>query len=304
MKRRSVITLLAAFLILLLPLQSVSAFPDTGHDPNAAKIEKLKNKGIVNGAKNGRFNPKGKLSYAEGVSLIVKGMELSLAHIQFIKEPKASDYFTHVPDKAWYAKAFVIAHHNGLDIPKDVKPHSSLSREQFAHLLYQALITTGDYAFTEIYHIIKDENNINPDYMTSIQRLLNIKVIQLDKSGKFYPQKAITRSEAAAWLHDAIDFVKEMAEQPMPEPEPQPQLQNLKLSLTPVNPEVNRVTVTADAPHPGYGIRIASITFDNDTAILHVETVQPDPNQMYPQVITEVKAETYVASSYKVRFAS
>lgn len=58
------------------------------------------------------------------------------------------------------------------------------------------------------------------------------------------------------------------------------------------------MTVSAQAPNPGYGIRIASIRFDGGQAIVSVAVVRPKPGQMYPQVITEVSADTYVDEAY------
>lgn len=296
MKKRSLIIVTLVAMMLFSLGQTVWAFKDVKNDPNEKKIEELQKLGILSGDKHDKFNPNGKLTYAQGVSLIVKGLDINIDHIRFIKAPKASDYFTNLKDDAWYSDAFIIANLNGLEIPKTVKANDIMTREQFAHHLFKAMMTKGDYAFIEIFMLLEDESDVNKDYMDSIQKLIISKIVTLDKSNKFYPKKAITRSEAAGWLYGAMQFVKETT--PIPDLPEQPVL-NPTISVTAVNAEINKVTVTAQVPHPGYGIRIASIGFEGDKAVIYLETILPDPDKMYPQVITDVSVSTYVDAKLK-----
>ncbi|CAM4256543.1 S-layer homology domain-containing protein [Paenibacillus tarimensis] len=301
MKKPVLIVLLAAALILIVG-QAAWAFSDTKQDPNADKIEALKEAGIISGEQQDMFNPSGKLTYSAGISMIVKGFELSLAHVQFIKAPEASDYYTNVKNGMWYSDAFVIAHHNGLEIPKDVKPEQIMTREQYAHHLFNAIISRGDYAFIEIYQMFEDESEVDKAYMNSIQKLLTTDIVDMDSTNTFRPKNGITRSEAAGWLYDGIKFVKEHTDTDNVPDQPAgaSPLFDLQLSVKKVNADINEVTVKAQAPHPGYGIRISSIFFDEKgQAVIMVEAVQPDPNKMYPQVITEVQTVTYVSSQFK-----
>ncbi|XEC96913.1 protease complex subunit PrcB family protein [Paenibacillus tarimensis] len=300
MKKKPIFIVFLALTLLFALGQTVFAFSDTSTDPNSQKIAELKKRGILNGHKDGTFLPGGKLTNAAGVALIVKGMDLNLNDIQFIKEPKASDYFTNVKDNAWYSEAFVIAHLNGLDLPKDIDPSAAMTREQFAHSLFLAMMTKGDYAFIKLYMLIEDEADITPAYMNSVQKLLISDIIKLDKKQMFYPKEAVKRSEAAGWLHDAIIFVETTPT--IPEIEPFP-LSDVKLESTKVNDDVLEVTVSAQAPHPGYGIQVTSIMFEGKRAIIYVDAVQPDPDKMYAQVITEVKATTYIGSEYEAVLA-
>lgn len=276
--------------------QTVWAFKDVKNDVNEQKIVELKKLGILSGDKNDKFNPKDKLTYAQGISLIVKGLDINIDNIRFIRAPKATDYFPNLKDDAWYADAFIIASINGLEIPGTVKANDVMTREQFAHHLFKAMMKKGDYAFIEIFMLLNDEADVNKDYMDSIQKLMISKVITLDDSNKFLPKKAITRSEAAGWVFDAIQFVKETT--PIPDSPEQPAL-DLKLTVTPVNSDVNKVTISTQVGHPGYGIRISSIGFEGDQAIIYVETVLPDPDKMYPQVITDVQVSTFVDAKLK-----
>ncbi|WP_258881336.1 S-layer homology domain-containing protein [Paenibacillus sp. sptzw28] len=284
-------------LLFLAASQSVWAFTDTKNDPNASKIADLQKQGIITGDKDGLYKPGAKLTYAAGIALIVKGLGLNIDNIRFIKEPKASDYFTKVKDNVWYSDAFIIAANNGLEVAKDVDPSWAMTREQFAHHLFRAIMTTGDYAFIEIYVMIHDESDVSSAYMESIQKLLITKIAELDKKQNFYPKAEIKRGEAAGWLYGAMKFVKENVTIPAPGGEPQPTpLTDVAITAKAVNETVTEVTVTAKAPNPGYGLRISSILFDGDKAIINVEPVFPQEDKFYAQVITDVKAVTYIAS--------
>jgi len=293
--------LAAMALAMLLSLcQSALAFSDTGSDRNKEAIRALQEAGIAQGDSTGKFNPGGHLTYASGISLLVKAFDLNIDHIRFIKQPLASDHYPNARDDAWYSDALVIAAYSGLDIPQDMRPEAVMTREQFAHHLFQAISSQGEFAYTEQYIVIADQQDIANAYSNSIQKLLITGVADLNKQQQFRPQEAISRGEAAGWLHRAVLFVRKALEQqePAEAPDASP-LYELTLTTTPVNEQVNAVTVRAQAPHPGYGIRIASIAFEGTQAIIHTETVYPDPDRMYPQVITEVQATVYIGSEFE-----
>ncbi|GMK40572.1 hypothetical protein PCCS19_36280 [Paenibacillus sp. CCS19] len=297
MKKTMKLPLLIAILtsMLLLIGQSVFAFSDTQTDVNADKITSLQKQGILSGT-GGKFRPNDKLTYAEGISLLVKGFELKDTNV-YIKKPEASDYYTRIPNNAWYAPAFVIAHAVGLDVPKDVNPAAALTREQFAHYLFQSIIHDRDIAFIELFVLINDEKAINATYMDSIQKLIISQIVKLDDQQNFHPKQSITRSEAAGWLYDGLAFAAAYDQENNGGSDPSAAY-DMKLTVNPVNKSVNEVTVTATVPHPGYGLRIASIQFDGSKALINAEIVQPDPDRMYAQVITDLTAVTYVSSSY------
>ncbi|EFM12868.1 S-layer domain protein [Paenibacillus curdlanolyticus YK9] len=299
MNRKMSLLTLVLLAGLLLIGQSVYAFSDTKGDPNEAKINSLEEQGILSGH-SGKYRPNGNLTYAEGVSLLVKGFGLNIDNIRFIKAPKASDHFPNVKDDQWYSSAFIIAEYTGLDIPQDVDPNAAMTREQFAHPLFKAITHGHDFAFTDIYTMIKDEKDVTPAYMDSIQKLLNTHIVALDNNQKFYPTKQIKRGEAAAWLHDGIAFVKEHSQPTTGGVDNGPaSIYDAKLTVTPVTKAVNEVTITADVPNPGYGIRVQSITFEGDQAIISIAAIPPDPDRVYAQVITTVSIKTYVSSDYK-----
>jgi hypothetical protein len=205
-QKRNVMLAVAFALFFVLGLSgSALAFQDLNNVPGKEKIEALREAGIISGVDALNFNPHGNLTYAQAVPLIVEGIDLK-ADVKS-KKPKGSDYFQHVPDDAWYAPSFIIARLNGLDIPDDVDPNRGITREEYAHLLAEAMWTKGDFAFIEIWMIMADEKDVNPAYMNNIQKLLIANVAQLDSERRFRPKDVITRAEAAVMLSNARQFV-------------------------------------------------------------------------------------------------
>ncbi|MBH5316862.1 S-layer homology domain-containing protein [Paenibacillus sp. GSMTC-2017] len=291
MKKKSLFILTIIAVLVFTLGQSVMAFSDVTNHSNAEKIKSLKEQGIISGLTKDEFRPEDKLTYASGISMIVKGLGLNINHIRFIKAPLASDNHPNLKDDAWYSQAFIVADFYGLDIPKLVKANDPMSKEQFAQHLFKAMSHTGEYSFIEIFIQLNDAADVNPDYQDSIQKLLISKIATLDKNNNFHPTTAITRGEAAGWLYDGIEFVKEHS---VVEPEPNSPINDLSLSVESVNADIKKVTVSATLPNPGYGLRITSIDFVNDNAIINVEAILPDPDKMYPQVMTTVKVTTYI----------
>lgn len=303
-KRISILALTLALVFLMGFGGTGFAFSDIQGDPGEASILALKEKGIVGGMGDDTFVPKGKMSYAQAVHLVVKGFGLNIDNIRFIKEPKAKDYFTEVPDDAWYAPSYIIAQLNGLPVPKDVNPNRTISREEFTGLLYSGLLRTGDYAFVEMFIIIQDADQIAPACMDGIQKLLIAKIATLDEKGEFHPKAEITRSEAAVMLDRALAFVEQHHKGGSGKPgTPDDPASNEQVTVTvnKLTDEVSKVTILwGEKPNPGYRVVIQSVDFPADgTALVKYQLLTPDPEKSYPAVITEAKADAYVPANMK-----
>nr|WP_233168169.1 S-layer homology domain-containing protein [Paenibacillus roseus] len=283
--------------------QSAWAFSDTKGSSYRAEIDGLKKLGIINGDKHNKFKPGENLTNAEAVALIVKGLKLNIDTIRFIKAPLVTDYYTKAKDNTWYSQAFIIAQYNGLELPKDIDPSAKISREQFAHYLLKGIEHHGAYMFPAIYINIQDENDIAKAYKDSIQKVLIAKIAALDKKDNFYPKATIKRGEAAGWVYRAIQFVDSTPAAPEKPETPADNL-NLRHEIKAVNKEVNEIKITGTVGHPGYGLRVSDIHFKDKEAIIEVELIQPDPDRMYPQVITDVTISTYVSSGYSIKLVA
>jgi len=247
------------------------------------------------GSNQGKQDGKDSLNAATAVTMIVKGLDLNIDNIKFIKQPEASDYFTKVKNNSSYAEYFIIAQINGLGIPKDINPSAKVTREQFAKWLFSALSHKGDYAWIEIFQNVSDADQVTDGYMDSIQKLLIAKIVSLDSKQRFYPKNDITRAEATDMINKTVKFIKNTK----PQTPVTSILDQVKITSDKETDAVTRVTLSALAPHSGYGLEITGIQFSKGVATIQYRAVQPDPDKMYPQVITELKAVTYIPSDYK-----
>ncbi|WP_179032876.1 S-layer homology domain-containing protein [Paenibacillus kribbensis] len=185
-----------------------SQFKDLDNVSGKEKIISLKDQGLLKGVSDTQFLPSSKVTAAQGVQLISGAFRFSLIAIDFIKAPQASDLFTHVKDTAWYADAFINAHYNGVDIPKDIDPAKALTKEEFTHMLIQGIEKAGVLPMIKIAPVnISDDSELEPAYQGSIQRSLVYKVNTLDATGKFHPKSKITRAEAAVMLYNALEYL-------------------------------------------------------------------------------------------------
>jgi hypothetical protein len=309
MKNSKWSAVLAVLLVFtLLTGGSAWAFNDINDTVGKEEIMALKDKGIISGTTDKTFAPQDKLSYAQGMTLIVKGLDLNIKAKNFIKKPKASDYFTKIPDKAWYAQSLMYAQLNGLTLPKDLDPNQLMTREEFTNYLIEGLNTTGNYPIIMSYAVLNDEKDVNKDYMNSVQQALTTKIATVDKSQNFYPKRAITRAEAAVMLSRAIDFAAKNKGNVIPvDPAPVNEFPNADVSFvaTPVTSAVYQVVLTwKQAPNPGYSIRVDRIEFQGKQALIYYSLHKPEPDKMYAQVLTDLKSTTYVDAAYEVKLGT
>lgn len=281
---------LAAVLLLSssLLMAPVTAFGD-GKDNNKwddkVIMKSLERKGTFKEEVTEKFVPKGKLTGSMGVYLIVQGLELDGWNS---KKNKGKS--------KWYDSSLQTLKDLGVKLPKNFKANESLTKEEFAFILGQAIQTTGDYPTTQIYIEIADSNKVNKDYMNYIQFLLKLDVTRLDNKSKFLPKDPISQMDAARMIYEAAEYIKTYKE------EEQNVDRSITLDIQRVTDQVNKVVVTRqNQPNPGYGIRIAKVEFSKEgRATVYYELLSPEPGSFYPQVITNSKAETYISSQYQV----
>jgi hypothetical protein len=295
-KKWSFMLSLVLGMILLLG-QSVFAFSDIQGDPAQAKIEALQKAGIISGLDDNTFNPKGKVTTAQGVHMLVKGLELNLDPLRFVKQPLATDYFDNVPNDAWYANSMIVAINNGVPLPRDLQPQSTLTRETFAAYLYGALNAQVEYMSTMMWIEIKDQDEIDKANRTAVQEIVKTKITNLE-NGSFRPKAEITRSEAADMLYNTIEFMKNHPRKTVVSAVPS---ENVTLTTVSVSADVNKIVLSRGSkPNSGYGITILGVDFTSeDQAVIRYSLQNPEPGHMYAQVITEPKAEIYIGSAYK-----
>ncbi|OPA73012.1 hypothetical protein BVG16_31145 [Paenibacillus selenitireducens] len=247
------------------------------------------------GNNQSKQNEKDSLNAATAVTMIVKGLDLNIDNIKFIKKPEASDYFTKVKNDSSYAEYFIIAQINGLGIPKDINPSAKITREQFAKWLFGALSHKGNYSWIEIFQSVSDADQVTNGYMDSIQKLLIAKIVSLDSKQRFYPKSYITRAGADDMISKTLKFIKNTKS----ETPDTSVLNQVKITSDKETDSVTRVMLSVLVPHSGFGLEITGIQFSKGVATIQYRVLEPDPDNMYSQVITELKAVTYIPSDYK-----
>lgn len=276
---------------------SVLAFSDVKDEGQKSVVDSLKSKGIVNGVTADLFRPDLALSEPQGVQLIVSAFGLKNAYAASSAQGKIS------PD-TWYADAVQAATQNGLSVPVEVNPQGKMTRGQFVILLHEGINTTGNYPVIMKYNLVKDENKIGKDAISAVQNLLNMNIIELDKDGNFRPDQSLTRMEAASMIFNALEFVDKHGNGGSAEPAPTTPGEGQQaivpeVTTTKVDDKTSKVKLSAEMPHPGYGLKIDDVKLEKDgRAIVLYSIIQPDPDMMYPMVITNVTAETNIPTGY------
>lgn len=241
---------------------------------------------------------KAKLSFGNGIDMIVKGLGLNIDNIRFIKEPKATDYVPAANNKAGYAQSLIIAANNGIKLNRALKPEAVMTREQFAVHLNEAIQSTGQYPVNMMFIIIKDEKSFAPGASSAVQNLIKFKVAALE-NGSFRPKAPITPAEATKMVKNAAAFVQAHR---AGNKEPNASAKEVVMTSAAVSADVNRITLSRGTkPNSGYQIMITRVDFlSKGEAVVHYELADPKEGNSYLQVITEPRAETYISSFYKV----
>jgi hypothetical protein len=275
--------LMIAAIALPLALGGATAygFQDTQGDPAEADINALAQAGVINGINDELFDPKGIMTLAQGVQLIVRALDLNIDALRFIKEPVASDYFDHVARDAWYAKAMIIAFHNGLSLPRDTDPNARLTEGEFVQLLKEGLRAKTEADFSGLFTYAADST------------------------------APLTRSKAAKLAAQAMAFLHA--------PQQDQQHQPVTVTRTKVAEGVDQVTLTwPERPTTGYSVRIEGIDFRDakaesggsatggsgssggSIAVIRYSLHKPAPDSINAQVVTDAKATTYVAANCSI----
>ena len=204
-------SIFALLMALILPLASyaVTGFTDIEDSVYKVEIESLFQRGIVKGTQQTLFKPHAPLTYAQAMTMMNETFKLNLDLIRFIKEPKATDYFVHADDGAWYAQALIISSVHGVGFSSEVMPNDGIDRETFVSMLVTYAEGKYDLPMIKLIPVdIKDAEAFTPEKEGAIQRALAYGVVSLDAEGNFSPKEIIQRDEAAKIVHDLIQYLE------------------------------------------------------------------------------------------------
>ncbi|MCQ4087275.1 S-layer homology domain-containing protein [Saccharibacillus sp. JS10] len=266
---------------------SASAFSDIQNDDSAKIAQTLQDKGIMKGIGKDLFAPSLDLTNAQAIQLIVNAFDLKVnPGVDYMPEASFNN-------NAWYAPAYEAALHNKIEtVTKKDSVNAKMTREAFASLLLEGINTTGQYPTTKMYIFFDDEKEFTGDHFGAIQILGNMRIIS--PGGEFRPQEPITRMEAAEMVYNAVEFVEKMKSNTGGE-------ETEETDVTVMTAQENdgrvKATLKVSLPNPGYGLKIEDVKYAGNKATVHYTITKPDPNMMYPQVITEAEASTYLTGT-------
>lgn len=270
---------------------SASAYSDIKDDNNAKVAQSLQQMGVMKGIGEDRFAPALDLTNAQAIQLIVNAFDMKVNPGVDYK-PDAS-----FNSNAWYAPAYEAALHNQIKtVTKSDSPSAKITREAFASLLLEGINTTGQYPTTKMYIFFDDEKEFTGDHLGAVQILGNMRI--LSPGGDFRPQEPITRMEAAQLVYNAIEFINNVGGGQ--DNGSEDGTGAIDVSVTTKTEADGRVkaTLKTSLPNPGYGLKINDVKYEDGKAIVQYSISKPQPGMMYPQVITEAEASTYLTGTY------
>ncbi len=290
MRSHTVTRMLAAAVAtgLLLGVTPAYAFSDITDKGQAAIIQSLQDKGLIQGVTADKFAPNAKLTNAQAVQLIVDAIGLDAAK----KKTDAPGWFVSVPQTAWYVPALKTALERGVTIDGTWNANANPTRQQFAKLLYLGLLQKGNYAKVSKYTPIADAKQIASKNRVAVEYLLLTKIATLDGKKNFRPTNAITRMEAAQMIYAAERMVnKSYASSGTA---------TVTYKVENVDPEFNKVTLTrTNLPGSGYGLKIRRVDFVSDSeAVVIYEAIDPKPGSA--NIVYPATAVVYVPVVYDV----
>ncbi|SFS96131.1 S-layer homology domain-containing protein [Paenibacillus sp. 453mf] len=193
-----------------------AGFSDVRSIHGEAEILSLQERNIVRGTGNREFKPEFSLSTAEAVQLIARCLE-SIPYVKQIPADKqgalkvmGEAYGSYSEEwlEGWYADAVQEVSNNGLMVPAELTPSTSITKEQYTALLVEMIENYAGLPLINIKPVeISDADSITPSYQGAIQRSLIWDITSLDDKLSFSPRSEITRAEASVMLFNALEFL-------------------------------------------------------------------------------------------------
>ena len=174
-------------------LTHASGFTDVPQNHWAATaINEANTDGVIKGVGNNRFDPNGNVTLAQFTAILTR--------MAYPSEVEAS-----TATGEWWAKnAEVARNHNFYEYLENTDMNHTLTREEMAHIIYNAYPKAGDYSYTdatldETLEKIPDAATLSNTYKYSVSFCYFKGILQgVDKAGNFSPKATLTRAQTAA----------------------------------------------------------------------------------------------------------
>ena len=276
----------------------------------------LKERGLIQGDGQ-QLRLQDPLTYAEAATLLVRAYApnewedvwaIKIFFSADSTDPLASwrNWYHFVQPTAWYAPYVQRLDTLGFRFSRDMRPNDPVPWETYQKAQYyllknlfasKALQSTASIAPKDL------EHQITTEITTLFENELS--------ATHAYPAGStltITRNDAFERTGLILKRLWDLFQAPTPTPGEDENMQTsfqVKEETAEQNSwlkDVKRVIIARDMPNPGYALAVSRIEFDHPSkqAIVYVRIIAPDPNQMYPQVITRRETEAFVPAAYSV----
>ena len=209
---RKILSGLLVVSLLTIPAQPSFAADDIEGHYFVNEMRYLNSKGIFLGDDQGKFNPDHSITRAEFAAMIVRALELEpVQSAEFsIASEVSKAVFTDVtnPDD-WYYTPINIAYNSGIVKGKGdgtFKPTDYITRQEMAVMATRAIHLKG--IFTNAANLtFADNQEIGSAYYDSVQRLVDLKIMEGNDDNTFSPLKNSTRAQTAAVIYRMLDKI-------------------------------------------------------------------------------------------------
>lgn len=160
-------------------------------------VSALGARGIVKGVGNGEFNPKGQVTRAEFITMLMNLLALSVEN--------ATTSFSDVEQGEWYQGNIATAQKLGI---VNGKPngkfgvHENITREDMAVMVYKAIQVKQLELSVRETGAFKDEASIANYAKQAVEATQRAGIINGVGNGEFAPKKNASRAEAAVMIYN------------------------------------------------------------------------------------------------------
>ncbi len=152
------------------------------------EIEGLRQKGIVNGVSETRFNPNGTITRAEFLALLTRAAGLG--------EASYDGSFSDVKAEDWFAANVAAARAKGIIGGRTFRPNDKITREEMCDMLVKCKEATGGALSAGTALTFKDAGDIANK--TAVSKAVAAGLMNGNPDGTFKPRGNATRAESAA----------------------------------------------------------------------------------------------------------
>ncbi len=155
------------------------------------------------------FSPEANASRFQLAAVLERAFDFDYGNIQFIKEPKASDYFYDLEDAAWYSDAVTRGAINHIFTQMDeLKGEETISRIELARSIYNAFQAKGiNVPMIMLMPLYDDAADLTQEDTNAMVFVSNTGIMK-GSDNLFRPYDAIKRAELARVLNQCVKLIE------------------------------------------------------------------------------------------------